>query len=129
MSEYDHELSKIVAELNRAAPSQKHASVYVPQSTPSLDHLLNLAANRGASDVLLIAGAPAMLRISGNLAAAPGPALEGEDVRTLVVPLLEPAQLEELHKRKSVDLSFVRENLGRFRVNIHHQRGTLAASI
>jgi twitching motility protein PilT len=28
-----------------------------------------------------------------------------------------------------VDLSFVRENLGRFRVNIHHQRGTLAASI
>jgi twitching motility protein PilT len=28
-----------------------------------------------------------------------------------------------------VDLSFVRENLGRFRINIHHQRGTLAASI
>src|SRR5579863_10390636 len=32
-------------------------------------------------------------------------------------------------KRKSVDLSFMRENLGRFRVNIHYQRGTLAASI
>jgi hypothetical protein len=28
-----------------------------------------------------------------------------------------------------VDLSFVRENLGRFRVGIHHQRGTLAASM
>jgi twitching motility protein PilT len=28
-----------------------------------------------------------------------------------------------------VDLSFLRENLGRFRVNIHYQRGTLAASI
>ena len=40
-----------------------------------------------------------------------------------------PPQLDELQKRKSVDLSFVRENLGRFRVNIHHQRGTLAASI
>ena len=50
-------------------------------------------------------------------------------MRSLVLPLLEPAQLEELQKRKSVDLSFVRENLGRFRVNIHHQRGTLAASI
>ena len=46
-----------------------------------------------------------------------------------MLPLLEPAQLEELQKRKSVDLSFVRESLGRFRVNIHHQRGTLAASI
>ena len=46
-----------------------------------------------------------------------------------MLPLLEPWQLEELQKKKSVDLSFVRENLGRFRVNIHYQRGTLAASI
>ena len=58
-----------------------------------------------------------------------GAALDPEDVRAMVLPLLEPAQAEELQKRKSVDLSFVRENLGRFRVNIHHQRGTLAASI
>src|SRR5205085_7822525 len=41
----------------------------------------------------------------------------------------EPAQAEELRTRRSVDLGFHRENLGRFRVNIHHQRGTLAASI
>jgi twitching motility protein PilT len=37
--------------------------------------------------------------------------------------------LEELREKKSVDLGFVREGLGRFRINIHHQRGTLAASI
>jgi twitching motility protein PilT len=129
MGEYDNELSKIVADLNRAAPSQKHQAVRTPQSTASLEHVLQLAASRNASDVLLIAEAPVMLRITGNLAAAPGPALEAEDVRRLVLPLLEPAQLEELQKRKSVDLSFVRDGLGRFRVNIHHQRGTLAASI
>ena len=58
-----------------------------------------------------------------------GPPLEPDDVRSLVLPLLEPAQSEELQKRKSVDFSFVRESLGRFRVNIHYQRGTLAASI
>src|SRR5258708_748509 len=43
--------------------------------------------------------------------------------------MLEPAQLEELHKRKSVDLGFVRETLGRCRVSIHDRRGTLAGSI
>ena len=129
MSEYDNELSKIVAELNRAAPSQKYAASRTGQSTPSLDQLLHTAAGRGASDVLLIAGAPAMLRVTGNLTPGAGAVLEADDVRSLVLPLLEPAQLEELQKRKSVDLSFVRENLGRFRVNIHHQRGTLAASI
>jgi twitching motility protein PilT len=130
MSEYDNELSKIVAELNRAAPSQKFAAFRgSAQSTASLDQLLHAAAGRGASDVLLIAGAPAMLRVTGNLTPGAGAVLEADDVRNLVVPLLEPVQLEELQKRKSVDLSFVRENLGRFRVNIHHQRGTLAASI
>jgi twitching motility protein PilT len=129
MSEYDNELSKIVAELNRAAPSQKHAAARTAQSTASLDQLLHAAAGRGASDVLLIAGAQAMLRVTGNLTPLSGAVLEADDVRSLVLPLLEPAQLEELQKRKSVDLSFMRENLGRFRVNIHHQRGTLAASI
>jgi twitching motility protein PilT len=128
MGEYDSELSKIVAELNRAAPSQKTAA-RLPQSTASLDQLLAFAASRNASDVLLIAGAPAMLRVSGNLAPASGPLLEAEDVRSLLLPLLEPAQLEELREKKSVDLGFVREGLGRFRINIHHQRGTLAASI
>jgi twitching motility protein PilT len=129
MSEYDSELSKIVAELNRAAPSQKTASARLPQSTASLDQLLQAAANRSASDVLLIVGAPVMLRINGVLATGGSAALDAEDVRGLVLPLLEAAQMEELQKKKTVDMSFMRENLGRFRVNIHHQRGTLAASI
>jgi twitching motility protein PilT len=132
MSGYDNELSKLVEELNRAAPSQKSAGprgYSGPQSTASLDRLLQTAAGRGASDVLLIAGVPPMLRISGALAAAAGPGLDAEDIRSHVLPLLEPWQAEELQKKKSVDLSFVRENLGRFRINIHHQRGTLAASI
>jgi twitching motility protein PilT len=130
MGEYDSELSKIVAELNRAAPSQqKTAAVRGPQSTASLDQLLGIAAGRNASDVILIAGAPAILRVNGSLLPASGPPMDGEDVRSYVLPLLEPEQLDELQKQKSVDLSFAREGLGRFRINIHHQRGTLAASI
>ncbi len=129
MEEYDSELSKIVAELNRAAPSQKAAAARQPEMTASLEQLLDGAARRNASDVLLIAGVPAVLRVNGALAPLAGPPLEPEDVRALVIPLLEPSQLEELQKRKSLDFGFVREGLGRFRVNLHHQRGTVAASI
>jgi twitching motility protein PilT len=130
MGEYDSELSKIVEQLNRAAPSQKTAGgARAPQSTPSLDRLLQMAAGRNASDILLVAGAPAMLRVTGNLTPAAGPPLDAEEVRGLVTPLLEPAQLAELQKAKSLDFGFLREGIGRFRVNIHHQRGTLAASI
>jgi len=130
VGDYDDELSQLVAQLNRAAPSQqKAATPRGPQSTASLDAVLHTASSRNASDVLLIAGAPVTFRINGNLVASSGPALDAEDVRSHLLPLLESWQLEELQKRKSVDLSLIRDNLGRFRVNIHYQRGTLAASI
>jgi twitching motility protein PilT len=130
MGGYDSELSKIVAELNRAAPSQQKAAPgRGTESLASLDALLQLAAARNASDVLLIAGAPTVLRVNGALAAAGGGPLDAEEVRAFVLPLLEPAQLEELQKKRTVDFSFMREGLGRFRINLHYQRGTLAASI
>jgi twitching motility protein PilT len=127
--EYDDELSQLVARLNRAAPSQQKSTPRTPESTASFEAVLHRAAARNATDVLLIAGVTPMFRINGNLVSAGGAPLDHEDVRGHVLPLLEPWQLEELQKRKSVDLSFMRENLGRFRVNIHYQRGTLAASI
>ena len=134
MGGYDNELSKIVEQLNRAAPSQKSAAqpgsaARVSADLSSLDRVLNAAVSRGASDIIIIAGAPGVFRINGALSIASGPPLDAEDVRSLLLPLLEGYQLEELQKRKSVDLSFVREKLGRFRINIHYQRGTLAASI
>jgi twitching motility protein PilT len=70
-----------------------------------------------------------MLRVNGALSPTRAAVLDADDVRSLVLPLLEPWQADELQKKRSVDLSFMRENLGRFRINIHHQRGTLAASI
>jgi twitching motility protein PilT len=130
MGDYDTELSKIVAELNRAAPSQqKSGTGGRAVSTASLDHLLAAAVSRNASDVLLIAGVAPVLRINGALSIGSGQTLDAEDVRGMVLPLLEAPQAEELQKKRSVDFGFVREGIGRFRVNIHYQRGTPAASI
>src|ERR1019366_205728 len=59
-----------------ALTSQKYAAGRTGQSTASLEQLLHAAAGRGASDVLLIAGAPAMLRVTGNLTPGAGAVLE-----------------------------------------------------
>jgi twitching motility protein PilT len=72
------------------------------------------------------------LRIAGSLTAAGPPLgapLGADDTRNLLLPLLSQAQGHELQRAKSVDLCFSREGIGRFRVNIHHQRGTVAGSI
>lgn len=133
MAGYDHELSRIVDELNRAAPGSRPAEKTVsprpPQGDGSLDPLLAFASCQNASDLLLIAGTPVALRVNGSLAPAAGPPLGPEDVRNLVLPLLDSRQHEELQKKKSVDFCFVRDPVGRFRANVHYQRGTLAASI
>lgn len=125
----DHELALIVAELNRAVPGSRPAQPDIPQNTASLDQLLAHAARRSASDLLLITGAPVALRVDGKLTLAAGPALAADDTHNLLLPLLTTAQYQELQRNKSIDFCFSRESIGRFRANVHHQRGTLAASI
>jgi len=130
---YEKELAQIVAELNRAAPVPRDSKETAPQETPgsldSLDQLLMYAVKQTASDLLLIAGAPVTLRIGGELSKPGGTPLEAEDTRSLLLPVLTPAQTQELQRNRSVDLCFHRQGIGRFRANIHYQRGTLAGSL
>lgn len=135
MSAYENELAQIVAELNRASPTARDSrqtvihSVEPPGDLASLDALLVHAVRRAASDLLLIAHAPVTMRIAGELSRSSGPVLSAEDTRKLLLPLMTPAQAQELQRNKSVDLCFSREGIGRFRSNVHYQRGTLAGSI
>jgi len=126
MAGYENELAQIVADLNRAAQASREAA---PQTSGTLEDLLTQAARRNASDVLLISGAPVAMRINGALSPFAGAALSGDDTRTLLLPLLSPAHGHDLQKSKSADLCFTRSGIGRFRANIHYQRGTLAGSI
>jgi twitching motility protein PilT len=130
---YEKELAQIVEELNRASPVPRDVRepppVENPGSLDSLDQLLMYAARQTASDLLLIAGAPVTLRIGGELSKPTGAPLEAEDTRSLLLPLLTPVQTQELQRNRAVDLCFHREGIGRFRANIHYQRGTLAGSL
>ena len=129
MPSYDNELAGIVAELNRAAPGNRGPQPEIRENASSLDQLLEYAVRKNASDVLVIAGAAVALRLNGKLSPAHGPQLTADDARNLLLPLLTPKQYQELQRDKSVDFCVTREGIGRFRLNVHHQRGSLAGSI
>jgi twitching motility protein PilT len=139
MPYYEKELAEIVAELNKAATAPRDGREPAPPlqnigNLESLDQLLKLAVHEMASDLLLIAGAPVTLRIGGELSKPGGvplssAPLDSEDTRSLLLPALTAAQTQELQRNRSVDLCFHREGIGRFRANIHYQRGSLAGSI
>ncbi|MGA2536760.1 MAG: PilT/PilU family type 4a pilus ATPase, partial [Terracidiphilus sp.] len=123
MVEHEGELSRLVDQLNRSATVSKSGE------KRSIDQLLAVAVHSHASDVILVSGSPATLRVNGALAADAGPALSAESIRGMLLPLLTAGQMQELQERKCIDFCFVRGATGRFRANFHFQRGTLAASI
>jgi len=123
MTEYENELSKLVDQLNRSATAVKSSS------KRSLDQLLSAAVQRRASDMILISGSPATLRVNGALISEAAPALASDEIRSMLLPLLTTSQTEQLEAQKSLDFCFVRDSIGRFRANFHYQRGTLAAAI
>ena len=123
MAEFDSELSRLVDQLNRSTPASRSSE------KTTLDQLLGTASQRNASDVLLVAGCAATMRVNGALAPVTASPLSAEDIRNLLLPLLTQSQTEELQKNRSLDLCFVRGSIGRFRANFHHQRASLAAAI
>jgi twitching motility protein PilT len=127
MAVFEDDLSLLVHELNSSTVAAK--SVVRTEQRGLLDGLLAQAASRGASDVILVAGAPATVRVNGVLAVGSGKVLSAEDLRGMLLPLLSAEQAKELEASRTIDICFMRAGVGRFRANVHYQRGTVAASI
>jgi twitching motility protein PilT len=94
-----------------------------------IQSLLQLTIDRGASDLHLQVGRPPCLRIHGELSFVGNEnPLTKEEVPTLLFSLLQEEQKELLTNNKEIDFSFELAGKGRFRVNIYHQKGTLAGA-
>ncbi len=100
-----------------------------PTAPPDLGALLTHAVERGASDLHLKVPSRPIVRVNGELEQVPGTApLAGDDTLRFARELLEgqDAKREEFEATGETDLSHAREGLGRFRVNIFRQRGSVS---
>jgi twitching motility protein PilT len=126
----DEELEQLVRELNEKnerRPVLQTAPQAVPEGNP-LERLLVEMTQRGASDLLLIAGNPPIVRFGGRLIRIDEQLLDGDDVAGYFAAFLTPRLQEQLRDSGAADFSLY-VNRHRFRVNVHRQRGTLAAAI
>ena len=142
MPDYDPKLEDLVRQLNSAAGSSAAPAVAeslsIPQprgeagaggeSHPALDDLLRTAVSRAAADLILIDGCAPAYRIQGRIVRGRDHLLD-EDIRAMFQPLMTPEYRAELERDLSLDFSFMRPGIGRFRTNLHFQRGTLGATI
>jgi twitching motility protein PilU len=87
---------------------------------------LKVTVEKNASDIYFTAGAPAMLRMEGEMVAVGKSLLTAEFVRELALSILTPEQQDALSHQMELDLATQAGGLGRFRVNIFNQRGNLS---
>ncbi len=95
-----------------------------------VDDLLRYAVRVGASDLHLAAGMPGVIRLHGALRSIEGcPVLENEMIREMIFGILPASQRERFEEQKELDTSHSIAGVGRFRVNVAMQRGTVAAAL
>jgi twitching motility protein PilT len=119
------ELERIVDELN--AQREKQHDMF--SASRVLDRWLAMLVARGGSDLLLVPGAPPSILLNGEVRNLEPGILAGPDIEAAVVPALNAQVLETYRDRQTADASYRINGLGRFRINLHRERGRAAAAV
>ena len=91
----------------------------------TLEEILGIAYNAGASDCHITVGVPPIIRLNGHLKKLDLPVLTPNDTLEFVVNLLRPRQRERFEEMGEYDMSVGFPNIGRYRVNVYKQRGSI----
>jgi twitching motility protein PilT len=95
-----------------------------------IDDLLRYAVAVGSSDLHLTAGMPGTIRLHGAIRAIEGcPVLDNEMIRDMVFGILPASQRERFEEEHELDTSHSIAGVGRFRVNVALQRGTVTTAL
>jgi Tfp pilus assembly pilus retraction ATPase PilT len=111
------DLDRIVEELNARPEAESSDS----SDTEILDRWLATLQNRGASDLLLVPGAPACVLIEGGVRNIESEPLTGPEIESIVRPALSAYALKQYRAGQIADSSYRAEGLGRFRINLHRK--------
>ena len=85
--------------------------------------LFKLMVERKASDLFFTANSPIKIKIEGQIFPINKQILTPETVRQAAYGLMTQEQLEYFNREFEIDFAISEPGLGRFRVNVFHQRG------
>ncbi len=95
----------------------------------NMQRVLQLMAERGASDLYLSANAPLLMKINGQLTAVTDHVLPPLMPRAMLAEILTPMQMEELEQQGELNIGIGVPKVGGFRLSAFKQRNTIAAVV
>jgi len=95
-----------------------------------IDGLLQKMTEMGSSDLHIKAGSPPAVRLNGKLVIMQGIApLSADDTRVLALGMMDERQKASFENHRETDFAYSLSGVGRFRVNVFHQRGSIGMTL
>jgi twitching motility protein PilT len=101
----------------------------VSDVSQKLRGLLETLVQRGGSDLFLVVDQPPAIRVAGAVQRLEQAPLEEQDIESALMPMLGSHAAERYQKEGSAHIALRLEGMGRFRINLHRERGRPAATI
>jgi twitching motility protein PilU len=94
-----------------------------------IEKLLQLMAEKKASDIFISAGSPISIKIQGNIMPVNPQSMDAEMAKKIVFEMLTPLQTQTFEKEQELNFSKPMAGLGNFRVNCFWQKGAVSCVI
>jgi twitching motility protein PilU len=95
----------------------------------AMKRLLQLMAEKNASDIYLSVGAPINIKISGNAVPVNQTILNSDAVRQLLYEILTEKQMRQFEDEWELNTGYIFEGVGNYRISAFQQKGTPAVVV
>ena len=94
-----------------------------------IDELLKAMIERNASDLHLKSGSPPVIRVDGELCVLDDASLVPDDTKEYAAAIMSDRQIRRFSEHSEVDFAYSLPGLGRYRVNVYRQRGSISIAM
>jgi twitching motility protein PilT len=122
--EETEDINRLIRELNAEG-----RETLAGEDSAKLDRWLEILLERRGSDLLLVAGSPPCVRVDGEVLPLKEAPLSGDEIAEAVLPALPSHARSQFSREMIADASYKLPGRGRFRLNLHRERGRAAATV
>ncbi len=95
----------------------------------SIDELLRVVHEKEASDLHLKAGIPPAIRVDGELMILDETTVSADEMKEYAASIMTDRQISIFSEKNEIDFAYSGNGVGRYRVNIFRQRGTISIAM
>ena len=95
----------------------------------AMTQLLQAMVQKQASDLFFTAGAPVGIKVAGVVHPIAMSDLSAEGIKQMAYELMDAESIRQFEARNELNFGYSQEDVGRFRVNLYRQRGSVAMVI